>query len=36
MSKKQKQRLQGEELKKQFNEYREEDVRKLKKKTIKE
>ncbi|MCI8641739.1 MAG: DUF87 domain-containing protein [Clostridia bacterium] len=36
MSKKQKQRLQGEELKKQFNEYREEDVRILKKKTIKE
>ena len=36
MSKKQKQRLQGEEQRGQFNEYREEDVRILKKKTIKE
>lgn len=36
MSKKQKQKLQGEELERQFNEYREEDVRILKKKTIKE
>ena len=34
MSKKQK--LQGEELERQFNEYKEEDVRILKKKTIKE
>ena len=36
MSKKQKQKLQGEELERQFNEYREEDIRILKKKTIKE
>ncbi len=36
MAKKQKQRQQGEELERQFNEYREEDIRILKKKTIKE